>query len=275
MRAHTWEFYKDKRGEHRWRRKASNGLIIGASTEGYKNKADAIANAVANGYTPHSPTMTRAQYIAYVAPHATAASFEYPTLFVSLAIAQAALESGNGRSQLAAKYNNHFGIKANSAWKGKVVSLRTNEVYDGKQVTVVDGFRAYDTIEDSFADRNRFLARNNRYTSAGVFSAPTPQEQARALQHAGYATDPDYANKLIGIMKANGLERFDAKPEPEPERVPEPAPERVPEPMLPVPPPNEHPRPPEPPPIPIPTPPPVKHSLAMRIFDAIVKLIRK
>jgi uncharacterized protein YegP (UPF0339 family) len=45
-----WEFYTDKRGEHRWRRKAVNGNIIGASSEGYKSKADAEANAARQGY---------------------------------------------------------------------------------------------------------------------------------------------------------------------------------------------------------------------------------
>jgi uncharacterized protein YegP (UPF0339 family) len=45
-----WEFYRDKRGEHRWRRKASNGRIIGASSEGYNKKSDAEANAERQGY---------------------------------------------------------------------------------------------------------------------------------------------------------------------------------------------------------------------------------
>lgn len=156
---------------------------------------------------------TRAQYIAKVAPLAVAARQEYPALFPSLAIAQAILESGNGRSDLARVYNNHFGIKANRAWRGKVVSLRTKEVYDSKEVTIVDGFRAYDSAEDSFRDRNRFLAVNRRYTTNGVFSAPTPQEQAKALQRAGYATDPNYANKLIDLIAGHGLERYDHLPD--------------------------------------------------------------
>ncbi|MEM7614892.1 MAG: DUF1508 domain-containing protein [Pseudomonadota bacterium] len=46
-----WEFYEDKRGEHRWRRKASNGQVVGASSEGYKKKSDAEANAARQGYT--------------------------------------------------------------------------------------------------------------------------------------------------------------------------------------------------------------------------------
>lgn len=218
--------------------------------------------------------MTRTAYIAVIAPLAVQARKEYPALFPSLAIAQAILESGNGRSELASKYNNHFGIKANSAWKGKVVSMRTKEVYDTREVTVVDGFRVYDTIQDSFADRNRFLARNRRYTTNGVFSATTPQAQAQALQRAGYATDPKYATKLIDLMAGQGLERFDAEATQAPTLPPTPEPPPPTTAPLRPPPPTEHPLPPVPR-IPIPAPPPPKHSLAMRIFTSIVKFFRK
>lgn len=194
---------------------------------------------------------TRAQYIAKVAPLAVAARQEYPALFASLAIAQAILESGNGRSELARVYHNHFGIKANRAWRGKVVSLKTKEVYDSKEVTIIDGFRAYDTAEDSFRDRNRFLAVNRRYTTNGVFSAATPQEQAKALQRAGYATDPNYANKLIDLIAGEGLERYDRLPE----ATEHPKPPVANAPMRP---PKVDP--PAPPPIPIPEPPPRKRS---------------
>lgn len=206
---------------------------------------------------------TRAQYIAQIAPLAVAARQEYPALFASLAIAQAILESGNGRSELARVYHNHFGIKANKAWRGKVVSLKTKEVYDSKEVTIIDGFRAYDTAEDSFRDRNRFLARNRRYTTNGVFSAATPQEQAKALQRAGYATDPNYAKKLIDLIAGHGLERYDKLPaEPSvtdaPAEPPATEQPRAPAPILPERPPVMPP--PEPPPIPIPEPPPRKRS---------------
>lgn len=50
-----WEFYQDAKGEYRWRRKAANGEIVGASTEGYKNRADCVANAMRNGYEPEIP----------------------------------------------------------------------------------------------------------------------------------------------------------------------------------------------------------------------------
>jgi Uncharacterized conserved protein len=46
----TWDFYQDSAGEWRWRRTAPNGRIVGASSEGYKNRADCVANAQRNGY---------------------------------------------------------------------------------------------------------------------------------------------------------------------------------------------------------------------------------
>lgn len=215
---------------------------------------------------------TRAAYIAQIAPLAVAARQEYPALFPSLAIAQAILESGNGRSDLARVYHNHFGIKANSAWRGKVVSLKTKEVYDSKEVTIIDGFRAYDSAEDSFRDRNRFLAVNRRYTTNGVFSAATPQEQAKALQRAGYATDPNYANKLIDLIAGEGLERYDRLPEPSVTDAPAEPPvteqPRPPVPILPVRPPVTPP--PEVAPIPIPEPPPIKRSW----LDRVIAIIR-
>jgi hypothetical protein len=158
-------------------------------------------------------SLTRQQYIDTVAPLAVAARSEYPELFPSLAIAQAILESGNGRSELARTYNNHFGIKAGIGWTGKVVSLKTKEVYDGNDVIITDGFRVYDSVVDSFRDRNAFLKANPRYRRHGVFSAPTPDLQARALKLAGYATDPEYADKLVSIIRRNGLERYDRLPD--------------------------------------------------------------
>ncbi|PLX10630.1 MAG: hypothetical protein C0594_04735, partial [Marinilabiliales bacterium] len=121
-------------------------------------------------------------------------------LFPSLFMAQAILESGNGQSSLASKYNNHFGIKASPGWKGKVIDMNTREVFDGKDVYIKDGFRWYNNPEDSFKDRVKFLKENQRYTRHGVFSAKTPEEQADALQRAGYATDPNYASTLKWLI---------------------------------------------------------------------------
>ena len=135
-------------------------------------------------------------------------------LFPSVVMAQAILESsdskGNaGNSQLAKFYNNHFGIKADIGWKGKKVMMPTREVIGGKSKMVNAWFRHYDNPEQSFNDRAQFLSKNPRYITAGVFIAKTPEAQAEALQRAGYATDPDYAKLLIGIINSNKLKSLD------------------------------------------------------------------
>lgn len=152
--------------------------------------------------------MTRQEYIDKIAPIAQDAC-KGTGLFPSLMIAQAIVESNNGNSLLARVYNNHFGIKANG-WQGRVVLLKTREVYNGASCFIKDGFRVYDSIKQGFQDRNRFLSVNPRYGNAGVFNASTPEEQAEAFQKAGYATDPNYAKLLIAVINGSGqLKKFD------------------------------------------------------------------
>jgi len=134
-----------------------------------------------------------------------------PGLFASVAIAQAALESGYGQSGLSLKYQNYFGIKASAGWKGKTSVMKTDEYENGKKVTINSGFRVYPSLQDSIADRNNFLKVNTRYTKGGVFSAKTPEDQAKALQASGYATDPNYAAKIIAIINQYNLRETDKK----------------------------------------------------------------
>jgi len=130
-------------------------------------------------------------------------------LFPSLFLAQAILESANGKSLLASKYNNHFGIKASKGWTGKVIGINTREVINGQDVYVKANFRWYDNPLDSFSDRAKFLLQNPRYKNAGVFTAKTPEQQAEALQKAGYATDPNYAKLLSVIIGKYNLKLLD------------------------------------------------------------------
>lgn len=128
-----------------------------------------------------------------------------------IALSQAIIESstkasdGNfypGTSKLATDGNNLFGIKADKNWKGDFITLPTKEFKDGKWVQTSAKFRKYPSIEDSFKDYVKFLQTNPRYKAAGVFSAKTYQEQAKALQKAGYATDPNYSNLLTGVINS-------------------------------------------------------------------------
>ena len=119
-----------------------------------------------------------------------------PAAFI---VGQSALESNWGRQEPrradGSPSNNLFGIKAGPGWQGAVVESATTEYVDGRPVRTVERFRAYDSVEDSFADWARLMATSPRY--AGVVRAGGSVEGfAQGLQRAGYATDPDYASKL-------------------------------------------------------------------------------
>jgi len=132
-------------------------------------------------------------------------------IFPEIALSQAILESSAkyndgfyypAASRLAIDANNLYGIKATKSWKGDTITLPTTEVVNGKKITVTATFRKYPTIEDSFKDYIKFLQENPRYKKAGVFSATTWQQQAAALQRAGYATDPNYSNLLVKVVNS-------------------------------------------------------------------------
>ena len=112
-------------------------------------------------------------------------------------VAHAALESGWGKHQPGGVDNpsyNLFGIKADSAWQGKRVLSRTTEFENGAFVPKLQAFRAYDSYAEAFLDYADLMQNNPRYAQA--LTAQTAQEFAADLQKAGYATDPQYADKL-------------------------------------------------------------------------------
>ncbi|MYM85145.1 flagellar assembly peptidoglycan hydrolase FlgJ [Duganella sp. FT50W] len=119
-------------------------------------------------------------------------------------LGQAALESGWGKREIKARdgssSNNLFGIKATADWKGKVVEATTTEYVNGKAQTKVERFRAYDSYADSFKDYAKLITSNPRYEKV-LASAGDAASFAQGLQKAGYATDPNYANKLTSIIK--------------------------------------------------------------------------
>lgn len=123
-----------------------------------------------------------------------------------LILAQAALETGWGRHEIAAadgrNSHNLFGIKAGSRWQGPTTEVATHEYFDGQRTRVTDSFRVYDSFEEAFTDYARLIGDNPRY--AGVAAAASPEQAARALQEGGYATDPAYADKLIAVMQTLG-----------------------------------------------------------------------
>jgi flagellum-specific peptidoglycan hydrolase FlgJ len=128
----------------------------------------------------------------------------------SVTIAQAILESYWGSSRLAREANNYFGIKAQTrGGSAGSVWYSVWEVIGGRNVMQNQAFRAYTSIADSFIDHGLFFVENGRYAAAMAVKDDVRQF-ARAINQAGYATDPSYASKLIGLMDRYDLYRYDA-----------------------------------------------------------------
>lgn len=123
----------------------------------------------------------------------------------SVAIAQAALESGWGTSSLATKNNNLFGIKGD--YGGNSANMQTWEVYGGVRYDIKANFRAYPDWETSIKDYGVFLNVNSRYKTA--LGLTDYKHQIREIHEAGYATDPQYQEKIVSIIEANDLVRVD------------------------------------------------------------------
>jgi len=119
-------------------------------------------------------------------------------------IAQAALETGWGKHVMNKASGessfNLFGIKSGKRWSGDQAIANTLEFKDGLMVNTREGFRAYESIKESVQDYVNFLKDNQRYKGV-IEQSENPEQYAIELQNAGYATDPEYANKLMNIMK--------------------------------------------------------------------------
>lgn len=137
--------------------------------------------------------------------HATQAAQEtgIPANFM---IGHAALESGWGRREIHAKdgsnTHNLFGIKAGGSWTGKTAEVTTTEYIGGVAHKVKEKFRAYGSYAEAFKDYANLLANNPRYSH--VVAAGNGNDAAsfaKGLQRAGYATDPNYANKIMAVLR--------------------------------------------------------------------------
>ncbi|OHC30197.1 MAG: flagellar rod assembly protein/muramidase FlgJ [Pseudomonadales bacterium RIFCSPLOWO2_12_59_9] len=142
------------------------------------------------------------EFVATMLPMAKAAA-EKIGVDANYLVAQAALETGWGKSiirqQDGSSSHNLFGIKA-ADWQGESARVLTTEYVDGKPTKESASFRAYGSFEQSFNDYVSFLQNNERYDNA-LDSAANPKTFVRELQRAGYATDPQYANKVAQIAK--------------------------------------------------------------------------
>ncbi len=121
----------------------------------------------------------------------------------SITLAQGILESGAGRGTLCVNANNHFGIKCHNDWKGDTV----HHDDDSEQ----ECFRKYPKAAESYNDHSLFLTTRGRYASLFKLDKDDYEAWARGLRAAGYATDPKYPEKLIGLIERYDLASYDAE----------------------------------------------------------------
>ena len=117
-------------------------------------------------------------------------------------VAIAALETGWGNhvpKDNSGSSNNYFGIKADGRWHGEQVGSQTLEFEQGTFKEMKQSFRAYESVKDSFNDYAEFLLGNDRYSYALEFANDT-KRFLNEIQNAGYATDPNYANKIMNVL---------------------------------------------------------------------------
>ncbi|MEH6939078.1 glucosaminidase domain-containing protein [Bacillus sp. JJ664] len=149
-------------------------------------------------------------FIDEILPHAQRIQKEFNILASSI-IAQAILESNWGKSRLAINGKNLFGVKG--SYLGESVTMRTAEYNAKKERYYVEtAFRKYPSWYDSLYDlatlyQNGVSWDRNKYKK--VVGEKDYKMVAQFIQEAGYATDPDYASKLIKIIEVNDLARYD------------------------------------------------------------------
>lgn len=152
--------------------------------------------------TPEHLTGHVAAFHQRLASHAAKAS-RATGMPANYLLGQAALETGWGRREITGRdgSNSHnlFGIKATGGWQGKVVETVTTEYIDGVKQKRIEKFRAYDSYAESFKDFANLIQNNPRY-KAVVENIDSISGYARAMQNAGYATDPKYASKLASVI---------------------------------------------------------------------------
>lgn len=209
-----WESIREESKDIRSQMNLANAAtaVGGALTEAQKKKAAQYSNlgfvlspnyAKKHKVDPQIVAAKNKLCFDYIEKYSVTAK-EEATLFnipASITLAQALLESNVGKSSLAAKENNHFGIKC----RKKCIGCRCANYTDDSRY---DMFRIFDSAWESFREHSKLLT-NTRYKHLSKLKRTDYKNWANGLQAAGYATDKKYASKLIAIIEALKLDRFD------------------------------------------------------------------
>lgn len=147
----------------------------------------------------------REDFIESILPYAIKNQQLYDIL-PSITLSQAILESNWGESELTKDYNNYFGIKSINESDNRVV-FNTNEYVNGELVVRSAAFRAYESAEASFTHHGLLIGTASRYRQ--VVAAEDYRDAAHQLYASGYATDPEYPQKLIALIQEYMLYQYD------------------------------------------------------------------
>ena len=153
------------------------------------------------------PITSQEQFIKQLLPYAEQAAADLG-VDAKVLLSQAALETGWGKSVIkhsdGSSSFNLFNIKANKSWQGKKARQTTLEFDNGIGRKEMAAFRAYSSYQDSFNDYVHFIKTNPRYGNA-IKMAGKPEQYMQELQKAGYATDPNYAAKVMRIFNGDSI----------------------------------------------------------------------
>lgn len=153
--------------------------------------------------------MTNSEFIEQIGKYVKKYADKYGIKVHSPIIAQAILESGWGRSSLASKYHNYFGLKCGGNWTGKSVNMRTSEEYEvGVHTQIRDNFRVFDDMESGVKGYFDFI-NYSRY--ANLKGVTNPETYIKNIKNDGYATSSKYVENLMKVIRENNLTRFDGK----------------------------------------------------------------
>lgn len=142
-------------------------------------------------------------YLNYIDIYAPVAIREMNQFHIpaSITLSQGLIESGAGKSELAVKANNHFGIKCHDGWNGATYSQNDDAPNEC--------FRKYKTADESFRDHSLFLTQRSRYATLFKLKITDYKGWANGLKQAGYATNPRYADMLIKVIEDYELSKYD------------------------------------------------------------------
>ena len=151
--------------------------------------------------------MSNQEFITDIATYVQKYAASYGILVHSPIIAQAILESGWGKSKLAATYHNYFGLKCGTKWTGKSVNLSTQEEYTaGTLATIKDNFRVFDSMEEGVKGYFEFIQLARYQNLKGITDPKTYLETIKA---DGYATSSTYVENTMALVTQYNLTQYD------------------------------------------------------------------